>query len=157
MRSTKRRLITAIAVAPLLLAGCGGGGGSSSTQRGQASQPAQTSTAPSATTATGRSPQAAGAVTEIAAVQSMLRRALALYRGGERARAERLVGDAYLERFERVERPLEKRDPALTARLELRISTVIRQRMKQGRPVAEVARLVAQTERDLDRARRLLR
>ncbi len=95
----------------------------------------------------------AAAAAEIDEIASMLDDALAKYRDGDAEGAEELVGDAYLEHFEKVEHPLEEVDEELMEDLEHTISTDIRTKMKDGVPAAEVAVLIAQTKADLVRAK----
>jgi hypothetical protein len=94
---------------------------------------------------------------EIATTSSLLDEALSKYRGGDASSAEQLVGDAYLEHFELVEKLLEEKDPELTEKIEELIATEIRNAMKEGRPVDEVAALVAEAKANLDRASAVLR
>lgn len=96
------------------------------------------------------------AVAQIDAIGPLLDDAVEAYRQGKREEADRIVGDAYLEHFEDVEHPLEERDEELMEELEHAISTDIRERMKQGASPDEVGRIVAETKRDLRRARTLL-
>ena len=150
------RLPTTLLLTATLVAGAALGISACGEQGGQATSPAQTAERRTATEPGRANAETRRAVAEIGQVESLLRRALATYRRGERAAAERLVGDAYLEHFELVEHPLEERDRELMEKLEVGISTTIRNRMKQGAPPAEIERLVDQTARDLDQARRLL-
>jgi hypothetical protein len=92
------------------------------------------------------------AVAEIDEIKSMLDQGLAQYRSGDKDAADTTVGDAYLEHFEEVEHPLEERDHLLMEKLEHRISTEIRDRMKADAPAAQVAQLIDETKADLDTA-----
>ena len=83
----------------------------------------------------------------------MLDEGLAQYQDGDTAAADTTVGDAYLEHFEKVEHPLEEQDHELMEELEHRISTEIRNEMKEGASADEVAALVEQTKADLDKAK----
>ena len=94
---------------------------------------------------------------ELRAVRAMLGRAGEEYRAGHGAQAERTIGDAYLDHFEDVEGPLDKRDHALKETLEESISTTIRERMKAGAPVDEIQRLMGRTQRQLVQAEAALR
>ncbi len=96
------------------------------------------------------------AASEIAAIEQMLERALAKYGRGDAGEAEELVGDAYLDHFERVEPQLEERDARLMAKLEDLLSTTIRDGMKRGEPEDEVGDLVAEAKNALDEAETLL-
>jgi hypothetical protein len=78
------------------------------------------------------------------------------YRNGDKTAADTTVGDAYLEHFEEVEHPLEERDHEFMEELEHRISTEIRDEMKQGTSADEVAALVEETKADLERAKAML-
>ena len=93
---------------------------------------------------------------EIDEIKSLLDQAVMEYRNGDKTAADTTVGDAYLEHFEEVEHPLEERDHEFMEELEHRISTEIRDEMKQGTSADEVAALVEQTKADLDRAKAML-
>jgi hypothetical protein len=95
----------------------------------------------------------AAAVAEIDEIKAMLDTGLAQYRSGEQEAADTTVGDAYLEHFEHVEDPLGERDHELMEDLEHRISTEIRDEMKDGTPPDQVATLIAETKADLDTAK----
>ena len=134
---------TASLIAPLiaagLLSGCGDGDSPSAEERHESTAtPAQ-------------------AVGEIAAVRTGLAAGLTAYAQGNAAKAERLVGDAYLEHFELVEGPLEERDEELNEELEELISTEIRQQIKNGAGAARVEALVEEAQHELTRAERALR
>jgi hypothetical protein len=98
----------------------------------------------------------AAAAAEIDRIKSLLDDALAKYVGGDAEAAEEIVGDAYLEHFEKVEHPLEEVDEELMEDLEGTISTEIRTKMKDGAPAAEVEGLIERTKADLDRAKTAL-
>ena len=83
----------------------------------------------------------------------MLDEGLAQYQDGDQEAADTTIGDAYLEHFEKVEHPLEEQDHELMEELEHRISTEIRDEMKEGASADEVAALVEQTKADLDTAK----
>jgi hypothetical protein len=93
------------------------------------------------------------AVAEIDEIKAMLDTGLAQYRSGDQEAADTTVGDAYLEHFEHVEDPLGERDHELMEDLEHRISTEIRDEMKDGTPPDQVATLIAETKADLDTAK----
>jgi molybdenum-dependent DNA-binding transcriptional regulator ModE len=99
----------------------------------------------------GASPTEAAA--EIDEIKAMLDQGLSQYRNGDKAAADTTVGDAYLEHFENVEDPLGERDHELMEELEHRISTEIRDEMKDGASPDQVASLVADTKADLDTAK----
>jgi DNA repair exonuclease SbcCD ATPase subunit len=90
---------------------------------------------------------------EIDEIKSLLDQAVMQYRSGDKTAADTTVGDAYLEHFEKVEHPLEERDHDFMEDLEHRISTEIREEMKNDTPVDEVAALVEETKADLDTAK----
>jgi hypothetical protein len=93
------------------------------------------------------------ATAEIDEIKTMLDDGLSKYRSGEAEAAEQIVGDAYLEHFEKVEHPLEERDPELMEKLEKRISTEIRDEMKSGTEADTIASLIDETKMDLDTAK----
>jgi hypothetical protein len=95
----------------------------------------------------------AAAVAEIDEIKAMLDTGLAQYRSGDQEAADTTVGDAYLEHFEHVEDPLGERDHELMEDLEHRISTEIRDEMKDGTRPDQVATLIAETKADLDTAK----
>jgi hypothetical protein len=95
----------------------------------------------------------AAAVAEIDEIKAMLDTGLAQYRSGDQEAADTTIGDAYLEHFEHVEDPLGERDHELMEDLEHRISTEIRDEMKDGTPPDQVATLIAETKADLDTAK----
>ena len=90
---------------------------------------------------------------EIDEIKRMLDEGLAQYQDGNTEAADTTVGDAYLEHFEKVEHPLEEQDHELMEDLEHRISTEIRDEMKEGASADEVAALVEETKADLDTAK----
>jgi hypothetical protein len=93
------------------------------------------------------------AAAEIDEIKRMLDQGLAQYQDGDQEAADTTVGDAYLEHFEKVEHSLEERDHELMEELEHRISTEIRDEMKEGASADEVAALVEETKADLDTAK----
>jgi hypothetical protein len=96
------------------------------------------------------------AAAEIDEIKRMLDEGLAQYQDGDQEAADTTVGDAYLEHFEKVEHSLEERDHELMEELEHRISTEIRDEMKDGASADEVAALVAETKAELDTAKATL-
>ena len=96
------------------------------------------------------------AIAEIGKVRRLLDSALAKYRAGKAEQAEQLVGDAYLEHFEHVEGPLEDADEDLMEDLEETIATELRDKIKAGAPVDEVAELVEHAKEHLDEAQGVL-
>jgi hypothetical protein len=93
------------------------------------------------------------AVAEIDQIKTLLDEGLSHYRNGDKEAADTTVGDAYLEHFEKVEDPLGERDHEFMEELEHRISTEIRDRMKDDAPAGEVAQLIDDTKADLDTAK----
>jgi predicted small lipoprotein YifL len=93
------------------------------------------------------------AAAEIDEIKRMLDEGLAQYQAGDQEAADTTVGDAYLEHFEKVEHPLEEQDHELMEDLEHRISTEIRDEMKEGASADEVTALVEETKADLDTAK----
>jgi small-conductance mechanosensitive channel len=126
-------LLTALA-GTLAVAGCGG---SDAEAEDESATPAQ-------------------AAQEIDQIETLLDDALAQYRDGDAEAAEETVGDAYLEHFEKVEGPLGDEDHEFMDELEHRISTEIRDEMKDDAPVAEVEQLIGQTKQDLAKAQAML-
>jgi DNA anti-recombination protein RmuC len=126
-------LLTALA-GTLAVAGCGG---SDAEAEDESATPAQ-------------------AAQEIDQIETLLDDALAQYRDGDAEAAEETVGDAYLEHFEKVEGPLGDEDHEFMEELEHRISTEIRDEMKDDAPVAEVEQLIGQTKQDLAKAQAML-
>jgi high-affinity iron transporter len=96
------------------------------------------------------------AIAEIAVVKEGLEDGLAAYRKGDEAEADRLVGDAYLEHFELVEGPLERRDHELNEELEELIRETLRGEIQDGASPARVAALVTEAQRELDEAEKAL-
>ena len=98
----------------------------------------------------------AAAAAEIDTIKSMLDDALAKYKAGDTDAAEETVGDAYLEHFEKVEGPLGEADHEFMEELEHRISTEIRDEMKNGASADEVAQMIDETKQDLAKAQSML-
>jgi DNA anti-recombination protein RmuC len=128
-------LLTALA-GTLAVAGCGGSDAEAEAED-ESATPAQ-------------------AAQEIDQIETLLDDALAQYRDGDAEAAEETVGDAYLEHFEKVEGPLGDEDHEFMEELEHRISTEIRDEMKDDAPVAEVEQLIGQTKQDLAKAQAML-
>jgi high-affinity iron transporter len=141
VRKTGSLLLTSITLAALTLAACGDD--ESDSGSGGAAEEAAAVT-----------PQKA--IAEIAVVRTGLEDGLAAYRKGDQAEAEQLVGDAYLEHFELVEGPLERRDEELNEELEELIRETLRDAISEGAAPATVAALVARAQSDLDEAERAL-
>jgi hypothetical protein len=143
MRKTFLLLIVLLGLVTLTVTACGSDDDDSS---------------PAAATATDEGEEegeitAEEAAAEIDEIKRMLDEGLAQYQDGDQEAADTTVGDAYLEHFEKVEHSLEERDHELMEDLEHRISTEIRQEMKEGASADEVAALVEETKADLDTAK----
>jgi hypothetical protein len=134
-----RFAFAALAAAGLLAAGCGDDDSSATAEEEHAAVTPQK------------------AVAEIAAVRTGLAAGLAAYRQGNAAKADQLVGDAYLEHFELVEVPLEQRDEELNEELEELIREELRQEIKAGAKQSQVAQLVKEANRELDEAEEALK
>ena len=128
--------VVAVLAAAGLSMGCGGGDSKSETEESATPQEA---------------------LTEIGAVRHGLDDALATYKGGDRAKADEMVGDAYLEHFEHVEGPLGKVDHELNEQLEDSIREELRDKIKAKAPAAEVEALKREIEANLDKAEVALR
>jgi hypothetical protein len=89
------------------------------------------------------------AVMEIGKTGTALDQAVALLRAGDRRQAEETVAEAYLQHFEKVEGPLGKVDSRLNEELEEAISGELREKIRGGRPVSEMTRLVREIKGDL--------
>ena len=142
MRKTFLLLIVLLGLVALTVTACGSDDDSS----------------PAAATATDEGEEegeitAEEAAAEIDEIKRMLDEGLAQYQDGDQEAADTTVGDAYLEHFEKVEHPLEEQDHELMEELEHRISTEIRDEMKDGASADEVAALVEETKADLDTAK----
>ena len=142
MRKTLLLLIVVLGLVALTVTACGSDDDSS----------------PAAATATEEGEEegevtAEEAAAEIDEIKRMLDEGLAQYQDGDQEAADTTVGDAYLEHFEKVEHPLEEQDHELMEDLEHRISTEIRDEMKEGASADEVAALVEETKADLDTAK----
>lgn len=135
MPVSKPVYLTAIA-ALLALPGCGEDSSSSAEEHGSVT------------------PQEA--IAQIGDVRTGLAAGLVAYRAGEAEKADQLVGDAYLEHFELVEGPLEERDEELTEELEELIREELRQEIEEGATAAEMAKLVAEANHELDEAEKAL-
>jgi len=93
---------------------------------------------------------------EIGEVRRALDTAVASLREGDAKAADNAVSEGYLEHFEKVEGPLGDEDHEFMEALEHRISTEIRDEMKDDAPVAEVEQLIGQTKQDLAKAQAML-
>jgi hypothetical protein len=98
----------------------------------------------------GSSPEQA--ITEIGAVRAALDDALAAVENGDKAQADEILSEGYVEHFEKVEGPLEEVDAELNEHLEDTLAKDIRAKVKAGAPVAEVQSLVDAAKADLDTA-----
>jgi hypothetical protein len=95
---------------------------------------------------------ASEARTEAAATRASLQKALAEVKAGDRKAADDTVSEGYLQHFEDVEGPLDKIDHELNEKLEDGIKGDLREKIKSGAPVAEVERLIASLDADLQTA-----
>jgi high-affinity iron transporter len=100
---------------------------------------------------------AAKAVAEIGATRAALDRGLAAFKAGDKARAQELVSEGYVQHFEEVEGPLEKLDHVLKEKLEETIAMGIRDKIAHGAPAAEVEALVGRAKADLTTAEQKLK
>jgi hypothetical protein len=96
------------------------------------------------------------AIEEIAAVRSGLDDALATYETGDATAAADTVSETYLQHFELVEVPLEEADEELNEELEEGIREELVAEMEAEAPAAEVKRLVADLNAELDEAEKVL-
>jgi hypothetical protein len=131
-------MLLALTLAALAVGGCGGSGESG------------------AATDEEESVSAEEAVGEIGEIERMLDEALASYQSGDAEEAEQIVGDAYLEHFEKVEHPLEELDHELMEELEVLISTTLRDEIRAGASASEVEALVDEAKSGLAKAKSLL-
>jgi hypothetical protein len=97
------------------------------------------------------------AIQEIAAVRRGLSQAMRTYRAGDKAKAGDQVGDTYLQHFELVEGPLGNADAALKENLEDGIREELRGKIRAGASQAEVDKLFAEIDAELDQAEAALR
>jgi hypothetical protein len=100
---------------------------------------------------------AAKAIAEIGATRTALDHGLAAFKAGDKARAQELVSEGYVEHFEEVEGPLDKVDHDLKEKLEATIAMGIRDKIKQGAPIPEVEALVGRAKADLTTAEQKLK
>jgi Tfp pilus assembly protein PilF len=94
---------------------------------------------------------------EAAATRASLQRALTQVKAGDRKAAESTVSEGYLQHFEDVERPLDQADHALKEQLEDGIRDDLRGKIRSGAPAAEVGRLIARLDAELQTAESKLR
>ncbi|MEP6954704.1 MAG: hypothetical protein ABI950_11655 [Solirubrobacteraceae bacterium] len=94
---------------------------------------------------------------QAAATRQALRTALTQVKSGDRKAADDAVSEGYLQHFEDVEGPLDKVDPELNEKLEDTIKGDLREKIKSGASVAEIARLIAAVDADLATAERKLK
>jgi hypothetical protein len=99
----------------------------------------------------------AKAIAEIGATRTALDHGLEAFKAGDKARAQELVSEGYVEHFEQVEGPLEKVDHDLKEKLEETIAMGIRDKIKQGAPIPEVEALVGRAKADLTTAEQKLK
>ena len=89
------------------------------------------------------------AITEIGAVRTALDNALDAVRSGDKAQADEILSEGYVEHFEKVEGPLEDVDEELNEQLEETLAKDIRAKVNAGAPAGEVAELVDAAKADL--------
>jgi hypothetical protein len=99
----------------------------------------------------------AQAIERIANVRKGLDEAVGEYRDGDKKKADEIVGDTYLEEFEHVEGPLEKKNEELNEDLEHGIREELRAKIKSGVSPQEVETYVADLKTKLDQAEAALR
>jgi high-affinity iron transporter len=97
------------------------------------------------------------AIAEIGETRDALDQGLAAFKAGKSSQAQEILSEAYVQHFEEVEGPLNKVDHELNEKLEEAISREIRDKVKDGAPVAEVEALVKTVKADLDAAEAKLR
>ena len=102
------------------------------------------------------SPPEGDSAEQIAHIQAELEQAVEAYAEGDLKRAEALVHDAYLQRFEFLEGELIAQDAALVEDLELDFNARLPQLMQQGAEVEAVREKLDEMRADLDRAGELL-
>jgi len=93
---------------------------------------------------------------QIARIKEELQQAAAAYADGNLARAETLIHDAYMKRFEYLEGDLIGQDAELVEKLELDFNARLPQLMEQGAEQAEIQARLSEMFADLDRAAELL-
>jgi len=102
------------------------------------------------------SPPEGDSAEQIARIQSELEQAVEAYAGGDLERAEKLVHDAYMQRFEFLEGELIAQDAALVEDLELDFNARLPQLMQQGADLEAVRDKLDEMHAELDRAGELL-
>lgn len=137
-RFSRGMYLTTTLAGLVLIAGCGDSGSSTTEEEREGAATPQV------------------ALAEIGQVRAGLAAGLAAYRAEDAEKADQLIGDAYLDHFERVEGPLEERDEELNEELEELIRTEIREEIKDGAEASDVAALVAEANHELDEAERAL-
>jgi hypothetical protein len=130
---TLRVVLIALALAAVLLSGCGD------------DEPERSGATP------------AQALAEIEKLRTSLDAALATYGTGDPANAERLIAEAHHEHFAPAQGALEEANRELADRLDKAIGQELRQKIKANAPKAEVTALAARIRTDLDRAGAVLR
>lgn len=85
-----------------------------------------------------------------------LDRAVAAYESGQLGRAEGLIHETYMSRFEGLEGDLIERDPALVTRLERDFNATLPLLMQQGAGMAEVRATLRSMQEQLETARTIL-
>lgn len=93
---------------------------------------------------------------QIAHIQDALKQAVAAYDDGDLERAEKLIHDAYMQRFEFLEGDLIAQDAELVEKLELDFNAGLPRLMQQGAELEKVRAKLDEMLADLDRADQLL-
>lgn len=93
---------------------------------------------------------------QIAHIQDELKQAVAAYDDGDLERAEKLIHDAYMKRFEFLEGDLIAQDAELVEQLELDFNAGLPRLMQQGAELEKVRAKLDEMLAELDRADQLL-
>lgn len=128
-----------------------------STLRGPADAAAVRTATATALAALGAPPSRASAERAFAAIDQDLGAAVARYRQGDAAGAERALVDAYLDNFEGLEPALREADARLEQRLEATLARGLRDLLKRGVAPSAFESAVAQARSELAKAQEALR
>ena len=99
----------------------------------------------------------AQAVAEIGDTRTALDAGLKALRSGDRAKAQELISEGYVQHFEEVEGPLGKVDHELNEKLEDSIREELREKIQDGGSISEVTRMVSAIKADLAAAEQKLK
>jgi hypothetical protein len=127
-----------LALAGILLTGCGDPKAKDVSAPGQTATPTQ-------------------ALQEIDFVRKDLAQATSQVHTGHRKAAEETVSETYAQHFEKVEPPLETVDPKLKEELEKGIGTQLRKDIRSGKPKAAIDKLVTRLDHGLATAQEELK